>query len=480
MLNRIKSAIITALSLMLICSICNVFVDQASADEPAPKLATTGSGQATFTTESVYSSAQSAKLWIPSGASYGSTAVVTYPYQKPLNTIDSVQFYTAFTTAKPRCMLYLDVNHDGTTDLALLSDYQMESKGQWKLVTGGVRWGWTNATIKLEGYGKVWMSLEDWLQVYGDATVQSVGIGLEYHSCEPDGYGQPLYVDGAVIVSNQPDPTPTATASVTPNPTPTTTPGTNNTTTPVNITKMLPNISLNCSSSSSNLNFKVNIQGSLTGNGTYPIVDAPILVSYSLSGGDSWVELTFLHTDEKGTFSSVWLPQATGNFLVRAVYRGNLIFQDTNATVSIAVTESDQQASCFTIYSNSTLSELAFDSANRELSFSVSGQDGTSGYVDAFIPESLVGNSIGLNVNLDDKQIHYTAKLENDTWIISFSYHHSTHEVSMKMDATETPATAAHAGNNLQSDWILTASIAVIVATIAVISTALIMKKKNS
>jgi len=165
--------------------------------------------------------------------------------------------------------------------------------------------------------------------------------------------------------------------------------------------------------------------------------------------------------------------------MVRAVYRGNLIFQETNAIVSIAVTESDQQTSCFTIYSNSTLSELAFNSANRELSFSVSGQNGTSGYVDAFIPESLVGNSIGLKVNLDDKQILYTAKLENDTWIISFNYHHSRHDVSMKMDSTETSPVATPASNIMQTDWILTAGIAAIAATIAVIATALIMKKKK-
>ncbi|MGD6935037.1 MAG: hypothetical protein ACQCN5_12610 [Candidatus Bathyarchaeia archaeon] len=474
MVKAAKSIIAAILSFVLIGSTCAVFVEQVKAEDSARQLETNWSGQAGFTTEKFYITNQSAKLVIPSNAPYGSNAIVYYSCQKPLNTVGTVQFYTAYTTARPRCMLSLDVDHDGLCDMLLLSDYQATSNGQWKLITGGSQWGWTISTPTLLDYGKSWKSLEEWQAIYGDATVLKAGVGLEYWAVEPDGFDQPLYVDGLVITQVTPKPTPTPTNNIE----------------PVNSTKMLPNLDLNCSSTSSNVNFKVNINGVLTDNETEPLADEPILVSYSLTNGSSWIELTFLKTQEDGTFSAVWLPQATGNFLVRATYPGNDVYQDVNATVSLAVAETGQQTSCFTIYSNSTLSELAFNSANRELSFSVSGKDGTAGYVDAFIPESLVGNTISLNVNLDNKQILYTAKLENDTWIISFNYHHSTHAVSMKMDSThpsetasESPTTLATqnpASNNSQPDWAFTAFIAVAAATGAVIATALVMKKKNS
>lgn len=468
-----KSGIILILSFVLICPTCLTFVELANATNDLPLIELKSDGQGTFTDEKVYASNQSAKLVLPTGCYYASNAIAYYPCQMPLNTVGSVQFYTAYTTARPRCMLSLDTDHDGLVDMVLLSDYQPPSNGQWKLITGGSQWGWTVATPNLLSYGKSWKSLEEWQMVYGDATVLKAGVGLEFWAVDPDGFDQPLYVDGIKMTEITPKPTPTPT-------------GDTNSTEPVNSTKLQPTLNLNCSSSSSNINFKVNIEGSLTGNESEPLADEPILVSYSLTGGDSWIELTYLNTQEDGTFSSVWLPQATGNFLVRAEYPGNDLYQKVNSTVSIAVTESSQQTSIFSIYSNSTISELAFDSANQELSFSVSGEDGTAGYVNAFIPESLVGNTVSFNVNLDDKQIIYTATLENDSWIINFNYHHSSHMVSMKMDSidsteipeTETPTTV-QPNNSSQPDWIFTASIAAVTATVAVIATALVMKKNK-
>ncbi len=468
--------IFTILSLLLIGSLSITLLQTVKADDVSAQLATKWSGQATFTTEKIHTSNQSAKLVIPSNSPPGSSAIVYYPYQKALSTIETFQIYTSYTTAAPRFLLYLDLNHDGTTDLILLSDYQMVSNGQWKPATGGLRWGWTESDVKLLDYGKTWKTLEQWQTIYADATVLNVGICLEYWGVDPDGFDQPLYVDElilngvtyTIIPGSTPEPTPSPTAAPSPQPTPTPTP------TP-NSTKPMPILNLNCSSSAADLSFKVNIDGSLTDNNTAPLADEPILVSYSLTGGRSWTELTFLNTEEDGTFSAVWLPQATGNFLVRATFPGNDAYSEATSIVSIAVAESDQPTSVFTIYSNSTLSELAFDSANRELSFSVSGETGTAGYVDAYIPASLVGNSVSLNVNLDDKQILYTAELKDGCWVISFDYHHSTHNVAMTLNSTPT----SPQNNSSQPDWMLTAGIAAIATIAAVTATALLMKRKN-
>jgi hypothetical protein len=89
----------------------------------------------------------------------------------------------------------------------------------------------------------------------------------------------------------------------------------------------------------------------------------------------------------------------------------------------------DVWSSPFSVISNSTISELAFNSTSRVLSFTVSGPSGTVGYTNVTIAKTLIANISELKVNLDGNQINYTATSTDYSWLIHFTYEHSTHNV---------------------------------------------------
>ena len=91
--------------------------------------------------------------------------------------------------------------------------------------------------------------------------------------------------------------------------------------------------------------------------------------------------------------------------------------------------------SFFSIDSNSTLSELSFDSATKQLTFTVNGSSGTTGYVDVYIPKTLINDVSNLKVLLDGNTLPYSSQSIGDSWLVSFTYHHSTHQVTMNLNA---------------------------------------------
>lgn len=82
----------------------------------------------------------------------------------------------------------------------MLSDYQFTSKGDWQITQGGQRWGWSEASPQLSIYGKTWDILSYWKGIYGNATVLSVGVVLEYWAVkDSNGLNQPLYADELIL-----------------------------------------------------------------------------------------------------------------------------------------------------------------------------------------------------------------------------------------------------------------------------------------
>jgi hypothetical protein len=125
----------------------------------------------------------------------------------------------------------------------------------------------------------------------------------------------------------------------------------------------------------------------------------------------------------------------------------------------------------FSVNSNSTVTDLAFNSTSCELCFTVTGPSGTAGYVQAQISKSLLGDTSNLKVYLDGKQLNYTAAAQQDFWIIYFTYHHSTHTVELVLGKTaQTPAP------NYETE-ILAAII--IAGSIAIIGFILLFMKKS-
>ena len=197
-----------------------------------------------------------------------------------------------------------------------------------------------------------------------------------------------------------------------------------------------PTLAASCTSSASLSNFNVQITGDLSFNGS-GISEAPILLSYSVTGGKSWIDLTLVQTDTEGNYYAEWKPSVTGYYSLKAVYEGNENYAETSTIVNFAV-EPFQEQSVFTVNSNSTITEFFFNSNISELSFGVSGDSGTTGYVNVNIPKSLVRDISNLKVYLDNNQIEYSYKAQEDGWLLYFTYNHSTHLVAISLSSSNT------------------------------------------
>ena len=157
-------------------------------------------GQAILSNQVTHSSPAAAKLLLPTNASQSSASAVLYPYNKSLSTLQFFQVYLSYVNALPRFVIMLDTTQDGAADVALLSDYQFVGSGDWQIIQGGQRWGWTEATTSLSIYGEDWNDFYYWKGVYANAVVLSVGVALEYWAVkDANGLGQPLYADEVVI-----------------------------------------------------------------------------------------------------------------------------------------------------------------------------------------------------------------------------------------------------------------------------------------
>jgi len=194
---------------------------------------------------------------------------------------------------------------------------------------------------------------------------------------------------------------------------------------------MHAHISISLSSSTSYVGFKVEINGNFTCNGIgYP--EAPILLSYSVTGGESWNDITLVNTSSDGGYFAIWLPPATGSYFVKATWTGNPTYPGATTTVNLAVIPFEEQ-NVFSVTSNSTVSALAFNSTSRELSFTVTGSSGTTGYANVYIAKTLVENIADVKVYLNGNQLNYTVTSLDDSWLLHFTYQHSTHKVTVTL-----------------------------------------------
>jgi hypothetical protein len=227
----------------------------------------------------------------------------------------------------------------------------------------------------------------------------------------------------------------------------------------------------------------VKINGDLTFNGA-PISDVPILLSYSVTGGDSWQDLTTVHTDSNGSYSALWLLSVTGDYMLKAMYKGNENYLGTNNLVNFSLTPCEAQ-SVFSVTSNSTISQLSFNSDKKELTFTVSGQSGTTGYIDVYVPKTLLNETDDLKVYLDGNQIQYNVTPLSDGWLLHASYHHSSHTVKVSIaqsnpQLTNDSGTATTSNKPEQGlDWLKISIIVVmcIIAATTVASTITFLKK---
>ena len=89
--------------------------------------------------------------------------------------------------------------------------------------------------------------------------------------------------------------------------------------------------------------------------------------------------------------------------------------------------------SAFSVESNSTVTDLFFNSTSSELSFTVNGTSGTSGYVKVSVAKNLLSSIQNLKVYLDGKSLDVTINSDENSWFLSFNYLHSTHHVTISL-----------------------------------------------
>jgi len=193
-------------------------------------------------------------------------------------------------------------------------------------------------------------------------------------------------------------------------------------------------ISISTSPSSTFVGFQVDIEGTLLDVYRNAVTDQTVVLYYTFSGANTTIPITSVTTDNLGRYYVKWIPPATGYFTLKASWFGNATHLQTSNTTTLNILPyNDQQV--FSVESNSTITELAFNSTNRQLSFTATGPDGTKGYARATISKTLFDNPVDVRVYLDGEKINYIITSLDDSWLLSFTYQHSTHKISITVPA---------------------------------------------
>ncbi|MGD2066269.1 MAG: hypothetical protein PVI43_03760 [Candidatus Bathyarchaeota archaeon] len=213
-----------------------------------------------------------------------------------------------------------------------------------------------------------------------------------------------------------------------------------------------PSLAISCRSSNSYSGFNVQIDGQLTleENG---VSDVPIFLSYSVTGGKSWEDLTMVNTASDGTYSVTWNPSVTGIYLIKALYEGGANQLGTTAGINFSVTQ-DAKQNVFSVSSNSTVNSLAFNSTTSELSFVVTGPSGTTGHVECTLAKSLVTNPENIRMFLDGDELSYNLSSRADMWLLYFTYNHSSHRISIKLPINADDMTTPNEQETLDWTWV--------------------------
>jgi len=202
---------------------------------------------------------------------------------------------------------------------------------------------------------------------------------------------------------------------------------------PVPVIWIHTDISISTSCSSTVVGFQVEINGSLLDSYGIGLVDETVVLSYIFEGIVSWIPITSDQTDSLGRYSATWIPPATGYFTIKAEWIGNSTHIMSNSTTTISsITFNDEYV--FSVESNSTISELFFNSTDRTLSFNAEGEGGTQGYAKVIIADTLVADLESMRVYLDGNQAEYSLLSTDDSLYLIINYEHSTHRVVVDLN----------------------------------------------
>jgi hypothetical protein len=228
---------------------------------------------------------------------------------------------------------------------------------------------------------------------------------------------------------------------------------------------------------------KLQVFGDLSVYGT-SVPQAAIEFFYRHIGETEWQSIGETNTSDNGTYTVDWLPPASGSYLINATYWGSSIYSPVFKAINVLVepSSSNQSVTVFSVDSNSTVSNLAFNSANAQLSFSVTGVTGTTGYVNVCISKSLVADPSSIQAYIDDSPANFTVSSAGNNWILDFSYHHSSHGIEFDLNryttgsSTPTPKPVPE----LPQEMLLIVAAALTAVAVIVVTLFLIRKKATA
>jgi hypothetical protein len=229
---------------------------------------------------------------------------------------------------------------------------------------------------------------------------------------------------------------------------------------------MMPTaLSVSTNSTSTVLSYIVNVYGNLSdahGNG---VKNEIVMLHYTFPGSSTWYPISSASTDAHGEYYVQWMPSATGYFTIEAEWAGNATHIASNGKLNLCVLPYESTYA-FSVESNSTVSDLSFDTTSQRLSFSTSGENGTTGYARVTISKALVPDITRLKVRLDGIDYNYSAASLDDSWLLTFTYSHSTHQVQVYLDINAIP------------EYPSATMLAVLIISTALMAAALFKKKR--
>jgi len=157
-----------------------------------------------------------------------------------------------------------------------------------------------------------------------------------------------------------------------------------------------------------------------------PISGLELSIAYSVNNGQTWVDLPPVTSSSDGSFNLSWIPPATGMYLVRTEWNGNIQYCNISRAFIMAISW-PPDSNLFAVQSNSTLSNLVFNSETKELSFTVSGESGTSGYAQIAISKQVVTDGSKIKLTMDGTNVSYELSSTINSWLLYVAYNHSSH-----------------------------------------------------
>lgn len=195
-------------------------------------------------------------------------------------------------------------------------------------------------------------------------------------------------------------------------------------------------VSLDCSAAF--VGYKVKISGKLAypnGNG---ISGASLLATYTVTGEQSWNNMASFNTTINGDYYAEWMPTTIGSYSIKVNWEGNGNVEGAEAYANLAVTPLEEKY-VFSVISNSTISDLTYNATSKALGFTLNGPSGTTGYANVTIAKDLIADANGMKVYLDGNQIDHTTTANDASWLLHFTYQHSTHEAIVDLGLSTQP-----------------------------------------